>query len=167
MDINIQKEEFSYAYLYAVISAAGYSFQKSSKPTDVSGIDISITGTTSDDSLYEPQLDLQVKSTSLNLLTNDVIRYPLKLKNYNELRKERTVAPRILVIVLIPESLEEWIRQSETELCMRRCAYWMSLRGQPRTLNTESVTIYLPRQQLFTVETLKMLMQQIETGGTL
>ncbi|MEQ8463764.1 DUF4365 domain-containing protein [Coleofasciculus sp. E1-EBD-02] len=139
VNINIQKEEFSYAYLYAVISAAVYSFQKSSRPLDVGGIDVSITGTTSDDSLYEPQLDLQVKSTSIAFLSDNVIRYPLKLKNHNELRKERTVAPRILVLVLIPENLEEWIQQSETELCMRHCAYWKSLRGQPQTLNTESV----------------------------
>ena len=167
MDINIQKEEFSYAYLYAITSAAGYSFQKSSRPADIGGIDVTITGTTSDESLYEAQLDLQVKSTSLDVLSDNSIRYPLKLKNYNELRKERTVAPRILVIVLIPENLEQWIDQSETELCMRRCAYWISLRGQPQTSNTESVTVYLPRQQLFTVDTLKTLMQQIQSGGTL
>lgn len=167
MDINIQKEEFSYAYIYAVASAAGYSFQKSSRPTDMGGVDISISGTTSNEYLYEPQLDLQVKSTSLDILTEEFIRYPIKLKNYNELRKERTVAPRILVMVLIPGNIEEWIYQSETELCMRRCAYWISLRGQPQTQNTESVTVYLPRQQLFTVEALKTLMQQIEAGVTL
>ncbi|HAZ46516.1 MAG TPA: hypothetical protein DDW76_23550 [Cyanobacteria bacterium UBA11369] len=50
---------------------------------------------------------------------------------------------------------------------MRRCAYWISLRGQPQTSNTESVTVYLPRLQLFTVNTLKTLMQQIQSGGTL
>jgi len=39
MDINIQKEEFSYAYIYAVVSAAGYSLEKSSRPKDMAGID--------------------------------------------------------------------------------------------------------------------------------
>jgi hypothetical protein len=58
VDINLQKEEFSYAYIYAVTSSAGYSFQKSSRSQDVSGIDISITGSVSDDTLYESQLDL-------------------------------------------------------------------------------------------------------------
>ena len=93
MDINLQKEEFSYAYIYAVASSAGYSFQKSSRSQDVSGIDISITSSVSDDTLYESQLDLQVKSTSLNIVNEETIRYPLKLKNYNELRKQKTVAP--------------------------------------------------------------------------
>lgn len=104
MDINIQKEEFSYAYIYAVVSAAGYSFEKSSRPTDMAGIDISITNAVRDEKFYEPQLDLQVKSTSLDIQTSEVIRYPLKIKNYNELRKQKTVAPRILIVVLIPES---------------------------------------------------------------
>lgn len=167
MDINLQKEEYSYAHIYAIASAAGYSFQKSSRVLDVSGIDISITGTVANDTLYEPQLDLQVKSTSLDVLSLESVRYPLKIKNYNELRKEKTVVPRILVVVLIPESLEEWINQSETELCMRRCAYWISLRGQAETKNTDKVTVYIPRQNLFTVNALKKLMQQIKLGGTL
>ena len=167
MDINIQKEEFSYAYIYAVVSAAGYSFQKSSKPADISGIDVTVTGTVLDDKLYEPQLDLQVKSTSLNIMGEELIRYPLKLKNYNELRKEKTVAPRILVVVLIPENLNEWVNQSENQLCLQRCAYWISLRGQPQTTNTESVTIYIPRKNIFTVDALTTLMQQIQAGGTL
>ena len=83
MDINIQKEEFSYAYIYAVVSAAKYSFQKSTKPADIGGIDLTITGTVSDEMLYEPQLDLQVKSTSLDVVSEELIRYPLKVKNYN------------------------------------------------------------------------------------
>jgi hypothetical protein len=167
MDINLQKEEFSYAYIYAITTAAGYSFQKSSRILDVGGIDATITGTVTDDTLYEPQLDLQVKSTSLDILSEETIRYPLKIKNYNELRKERTVAPRILVVVLIPENLQEWIQQSETELCLRRCAYWVSLRGQPQTQNTETVTVYLPRKNIFTVDALTQLMQTVQTGGKL
>ena len=100
-------------------------------------------------------------------MSDEFIRYPLKLKNYNELRKQKTLVPKILIVVLIPDNLSEWVNQSETELCMRRCGYWMSLKGQPETQNTESVTVYLPRQQLFTVKALKDIMQQIETGGTL
>ncbi|MFM6039134.1 MAG: DUF4365 domain-containing protein [Sphaerospermopsis kisseleviana] len=56
---------------------------------------------------------------------------------------------------------------SETELCLRRCAYWVSLRGQPQTQNTETVTVYIPRKNVFTVDALKNLMQTIQTGGTL
>lgn len=167
MDINIQKEEFSYAYIYAVVSAAGYSCQISSRPMDIGGIDVIISGEEQEYSLYPPRLEIQVKSTSTDIIDDKFVRYPLKLKNYNELRKPKTLVPKILVVVLIPNELSEWVRQSETELCVRRCGYWLSLKGQPETRNTESVTVYLPRTQLFSVDSLKNIMQQIETRGTL
>lgn len=167
VDLNIQKEEFSYAYLYAVISAAGYSFQKSSRPTDVGGIDIIISGIETEYSLYPPRLEIQVKSTSTDVVSEELIRYPLKLKNYNELRKSKTLSPRLLIVVLIPENPNSWIQQSEAELCLRHCAYWMLLQGMPETPNTDNITIYIPRQQIFTIDTLKTLMQRIETGGAL
>lgn len=56
MDINIQKEEFSYAYIYAVVSAAGYSCQISSRPMDIGGIDVIISGEEQEYSLYPPRL---------------------------------------------------------------------------------------------------------------
>ena len=167
MDINIQKEEFSYAYIYAVVSAAGYSCQIASRPLDIGGIDIIISGVETEDSLYPPRLEVQVKSTSTSVLSTDSIRYPLKLKNYNELRKQRTLVPKILVVVLIPDDQSQWLNQSEDELCLRRCGYWLSLRGEPETTNTDKVTVYLPRQQIFTAGTIKNIMQQIETRGTL
>ena len=127
MDINIQKEEFSYAYIYAVVSAAGYSFQIANRPLDIGGIDIIISGEEQEYSLYPPRLEVQVKSTSTAVPDNEFIRYPLKLKNYNELRKSKTLVPKILVIILLPDNPQEWVNQSEEELCLRRCGYWLSL----------------------------------------
>ena len=167
MDLNTQKEEFNYAYLYAVTSAAGYSFQKSSRPTDVGGIDIIISGIETQYSLYPPRLEIQVKSTSTDVVSEEFVRYPLKLKNYNELRKSKILTLRLLIVVLSPDNLNNWVQQSETELCLRHCAYWMSLKGMPETSNKVNVTISIPRQQIFTVDTLKTLMQRIATGGAL
>ena len=167
MDINIQKEEFSYAYIYAVVSAAGYSFQIANRPLDIGGIDIIISGEEQEYSLYPPRLEVQVKSTSTAVPDNEFIRYPLKLKNYNELRKSKTLVPKILVVVLLPDNPQEWVNQSEKELCLRQCGYWLSLKEQPETQNTESVTVYLPRQQLFTVSAIKNIMDTIEARGKL
>ena len=44
MDLNTQKEEFSYAYIYAVTAAAGYSFQIAPRPLDAEGVDVILTG---------------------------------------------------------------------------------------------------------------------------
>lgn len=167
MDINIRKEEFSYAYIYAVASAAGYSCQIASRAMDIGGIDIVISGQEKEYSLYPPRLEVQVKSTSTSVIDNEFVRYPLKLKNYNELRKSKTLVPKILILILLPDNPKEWVNHSEAELCLRECGYWLSLKGKPQTRNVESVTVYLPRQQLFTVSAVKNLMEQVEARGQL
>jgi hypothetical protein len=70
----------------------------------------------------------------------------------------------LLVVVLVPDSQQDWLQQSETELCLKRCAYWVSIRNQPPTENQTTVTVYLPRQNIFSVEALIALMQQITSG---
>jgi hypothetical protein len=164
VDLNTQKEEFSYCYIQAIASAAGYAFQRATTPLDQAGIDATITGVGARGARGFPQLYVQVKCTSRNVLEENRIRYPLKIKNYEELRNNYQYPPLILVVVLVSDNVEEWLRQSEEKLCLRRCGYWVSLRGEPATQNKGNVTIYLPRQNLFTVNALKSLMQRIGNG---
>lgn len=108
MNINTQKEEFSYAYIYAVASAAGYSFQRATTPLDQVGVDVTITAVPeTPESRRLTLLDLQVKCTSRDVLTDDEIRYPLSIKNYEELRYEEHSVPRILVVVVVPDNADE------------------------------------------------------------
>jgi predicted lysophospholipase L1 biosynthesis ABC-type transport system permease subunit len=64
MFITTQKEEYSYAYISAVASAAGYSFQIAPRPLDLVGVDVTITGLVSPGSRRRTRLDLQLKCTS-------------------------------------------------------------------------------------------------------
>lgn len=165
MFITTQKEEFSYAYISAVASVAGYSFQIAPRPLDLVGVDVTITGLVSPGSRRRTRLDLQLKCTSQDLLDNEGIRYPLEIKNYNELRNTNLDDdPLLLVVVLVPEKVEHWLQQTETELCLKRCAYWVSLRNQAASTNQTNVTVYLPRQNVFSVDALKTLMQRIAAG---
>ncbi|GJD21256.1 hypothetical protein RIVM261_062120 [Rivularia sp. IAM M-261] len=168
MFITTQKEEYSYAYISAVASTAGYSFQIAPRPLDLVGVDVTITGIVSPGSRRRTRLDLQLKCTSQDILDDDGIRFPLEIKNYNELRNiNPDDDPLLLIIILVPEKVEDWLQQSETELCMKRCAYWMSLRGQPESNNQTTVTVYIPRTNVFTVDALRTLMQQIANGETI
>lgn len=165
MFITTQKEEFSYAYISAVASVAGYSFQIAPRPLDLVGVDVTITGLVSPGSRRRTRLDLQLKCTSQDLLNNEGIKYPLEIKNYNELRNTNSDDdPLLLVVVLVPEKVEHWLQQTETELCLKRCAYWVSLRGQASSTNQTNVTVYLPRQNVFSVDALKTFMQKIAAG---
>ncbi|WP_449420464.1 DUF4365 domain-containing protein [Phormidium nigroviride] len=111
-----------------------------------------------------PRLELQLKSTSKDIQDDNSIRYPLKLKNYDDLRMNDFAIPRILVVVLIPEKPEDWITQSEAELCMRDSGYWLSLRGMPETQNTTAVTVTIPRTNQITVAALQLIMEGISQG---
>jgi len=167
VELNIQKEEFSYAYIHGVASAAGYTFERAPQPLDRVGVDVIITSPEKIGSKRRPQLELQVKSSSRNLLTDDVIRYPLSLKNYEELREYDPQAPLILVVVLLPENVDEWLEISEEELCLKRCAYWRSLEGEPPTKNITNVTVNIPRKNVFGPEALNKIMQSIGRGANL
>jgi Domain of unknown function (DUF4365) len=162
VDINQQKEQFSNTYIQAVTSVAGYSLYR--PDVDDDSVDLGIAARGGEGPIVSPRLELQLKCTSRNILDSGCVRYPLNLKNYNDLRINGLV-PRILVVVLVPDNLNDWLQQSEQELCMRHCGYWLSLRGQPETQNLTSVTVELPRSNKFTVEALRDIIQRISLGG--
>ncbi len=162
MDINQQKEQFSNTYLQALTSVAGYSLYKPFVDDD--SVDWGIAAKGGEGIVRAPRLELQLKSTSREVLDNNTIRYPLKLKNYNDLILNGYATPRILVVVIIPETPQNWLKQTEEELCLRHCGYWLSLRGMPPTTNTTNVTITILRTNQFTVTALQSIMLNISKG---
>jgi hypothetical protein len=163
VDINQQKEQFSNVYLQAVTTVAGYSVYKPSVDDD--SVDWGVCAKGGTGPIRAPRLELQLKCTSRRDIQDDnSIHYPLKLKNYDDLRMDNFAIPRILVVVLIPKTPEDWLTQSETELCIRNCGYWISLRGNPKTQNTNAVTVAIPRTNQFTVAALQSIMEGISQG---
>jgi Domain of unknown function (DUF4365) len=167
MDINSQKEEFSYAYVYAIASAAGCICQRTTTPLDRLGVDLIITGIAERGLPNFPILYLQVKCTSRDILNENSLRYPLNIKNYEELRTNNSYPPRIIIVVTVPDRPNDWLQQTEAELCLKRCAYWMSLKGAASTDNKETVTISIPRTNIFSADALTTIMQRIATGRQL
>jgi len=68
------------------------------------------------------------------------------------------------VVVRVPEQTADWLRQSEEELVPRHCGYWLSLHGRPDTPNATTVTVDVPRSQMFSVGALQTLMRRIGAG---
>lgn len=56
----------------------------------------------------------------------------------------------ILIVVLVPSNINDWLKITEEDMLMRKCGYWVSLKGQKPTKNTNNITVELPRQNLFT-----------------
>jgi len=156
-----QQECFGDAFLLAVAGAAGCAV--SSRRPDDDSIDWTLSCRLS----QRPKLDVQMKTTITAEDNGVAISYPLKRKNYDDLIIDDVLAPRILVLVVLPRDVEEWLSLSAEQLVLRKCAYWRSLAGLPSTENEASVTVSIPRVNLFTVEALCGMMQMINDDGAL
>lgn len=162
MDLSHSKEQFSMAYVKAVASVAGFAVERISM--DLDSVDVTIWSRNRAGRIHSPRLDVQLKCTATDVVKGDVIKYPLKRKNYDDLILENVLVPRILVVVLVPEDPREWLDQSEEHMVMRHCGYWISLKGMPPTNNETSVSVEIPRTQVFSVDALKRIMAQIGEG---
>lgn len=160
MYLNEQKQQFSLAYIRAVAATASYKVAIPESDTD------SVDGALMSDIGRRPRIEFQAKSTARDILGNDALRYELPIKNYDELRAD-VLTPRILVVVLMPDEKQDWISQTQDEMCLRYCGYWLSLRGEQPRLNTSSVTVRIPTTNIFNTDELTGLMQKAERGDAL
>ena len=163
MDINAQKEQFSVAYVRAVAAVAGYATGKFDVDDD--SVDLTLAERGGRGTIRSPRIDLQLKCTDQDIVRDDRLAFELSLKNYEELRPANLATPRILVVVLVPNDVAQWLQHSEQELALRRCGYWVSLLGMPETSNTAGVTIDVPRRQVFNPEAVRQIMETIGNGG--
>ena len=160
MDLNAMKERFSFAYVEAVASQAGYWI------ADPRVDRWSVDGILMGDTVGLPRLDFQLKATSRDVVRGEHLHFPLPIGNYNDLRLQARAA-RILIVLQLPENVEEWINQSRDEMCQRYCAYWLSLRNRPPVANTTSVTVEIPLSNMFNSSQLAELMSKASLGEPL
>jgi hypothetical protein len=160
MSLNFQQEEFSRAYVHAVATVAGFKVYPPATPDDDS-VDLSIGTRGIFGKIRSPRIDIQLKCWQ-GAVDGETLSYALPVKNYEELRHEDYQVPRILVVVVVPVLLDEWITQSLNDLVLRRCGYWLSLRGELETANTTSVTVHIPVANVFSVSALSRLLENGE-----
>ena len=155
---NKIKEEINLAYVLAV--AATKSFSTEITRVDADSVDASIqyNGKLSDAStLYSPEIKLQLKATSIANIVGSNIHFPLPVKNYNDL-KARTATPRFLVVLCLSELKDDWLKHSADELVLKKCAYYLNLKGLPETTNETTVTVHIPLTNIFSPDALYDLM---------
>jgi hypothetical protein len=113
------------------------------------------------DSLYTNfSIDVQLKSTSDEPTLDERARYPflLRLDHYNKLRDPDRQSALILVVLYLPSDPSLWLVHSPDGLIARRYAYWTGLRGAPESPNRTSQTVYVPSENVFSVEGLRTIL---------
>ena len=162
-----RQEALSRAYIHAIAARCGLSC--SGRDYDY-GMDLSVHEVRQEGDRYREtgyRLDIQLKSTTAALATPSEIVYDLEVRAYDDLRESNSGGYRVLVLVLLPEDEADWTAQDEDGLLLRRCAYWMSLKGWPATPNTASVRIAIPRANVFSVDALNRLIAKVRKGEEL
>ncbi len=159
---NIEAE-LSYSYLHAVATRAGFSCEYRNRHLDGAGVDATMTedgrALATDSILTSFSVDVQLKATYQELPQQDGrISYCLTIPHYDKLRMEEVGAPRILIVLRLPPKADDWLQINEDALVMKRCAYWISLRGAPPSENDRHQTVYIPSTNLLTPSGLTELM---------
>ena len=161
-----RKEELSISYLNALCACAGIDMEQMKHDDDSRDVMIKALITRNDGAPIHTSLQIQLKSTSQNLIvTNGLIHYPLKIKNYNDLKADTTV-PIILALLILPEKENDWLKHTIDELIIRKCMYWIDLSKCPDVDNEKFVTVYVPETNYMDCNALKELLNKIaEEGG--
>jgi len=157
---NQRQEALSRAYVRAIAAQAGVIC--TALETDF-GFDLLLRAVILAGQQYwdgGAQVEVQLKSTTRAAMQETSLVYDLEVRAYDLLRQVRVGRPRILVLVVLPEEESQWLTQSEDDLILRRCAYWMSFRGAATTASHTTVRIAVPRANVFSVESLQRMMAE-------
>ena len=159
MSPNFIQERLSRAYVEAVVYRAG--FRLSYPQVDDHGID----GTIESYAGGLNRVDFQLKSSTDCEFRGDEVIYDLRVEDYNRLTKADDL-PRALILYAMPSDDSLWLSQSEDELCLRRCAYWVSLMGMSKSSNVSTQRVRLPQSNVFDEDGLRAMFDQlIRRGG--
>ena len=160
--ISHKQDAFSGTYIRAVCAVAGCGIEHSTIDNDK--IDYTTSSRVMGTVRTKPKIDIQAKCQLGPAPTTGEMSYSLDLDTYNNLRDPLVSNPRILVVVYVPVLETEWALQTQTELALRHCGYWLSLKGLPPSTNTTSQTVYVPTINMFTAQKLKAMMQDTANG---
>ena len=163
-DLNLRKEALSYAYIDCIATTAGYECQTKRRVMDNAGIDLTIEVPGEMLACLSPKVDVQVKCTSSDCINGDFIHFNLEVRNYDRLIDTRSIIPLILIVVLVSKNTTDWIKNSANDDISTRLgagAYWISLKGEQSTDNTNTKTIKIPLSHRLSPEVLQEIMRKI------
>ena len=153
---NDRKEALSLAYIAAVAAKAGYATARWDHDRGSEDLLIKAKG-----GMF-PQIAVQAKATAVADRRADGLHLQLSRKNYDDLRATRQT-PLILVALELPADEAQWLDCTVDALVMRRCAFWLSLKGYP-AIDVGSKTVVLPEANRLDPASLKDLMQRAREG---
>ena len=166
---EVWQGHYGEAYVHALVCAAGMTAFK--KNLDVDGVDFQIGFPGRAPTMRYPAIEAQVKSWSSPVGDAEVFRYPLPLKNYDDLVGKVGVdfpLRRYLFLVVVPSESSEYVLAGHTHSEFRHATYWVSLMDETPAADltvTTSKTVYIPKRNLLSTEVLTTLVTSDRLGA--
>lgn len=168
--LTLQMEDMSMSYLMALLAKNGYSLLNWNHDTDGVDATVSCKGLPAEGCLLvSPKLDIQLKSSysKVKVKQNGDLTYELEAKNYKKLTQKNVCTPTILVLLHMFEDQSLWLEHTADYLKITKCAYWVSLKNADETNNSSSVTVTIPKDNVFSHEVLKTIMIKVANNEEL
>lgn len=126
MHLNQRKEKLSRTYISALCASVGCAI--GDWDVDDDSVDVTLKKRRAGGVIPSPMLDIQLKATARRAVQDGGVTFPLKTKNFRDLRQPSHY-PRILVVVTLPsDEPQDWLEQlDETRLSLMACGYWACL----------------------------------------
>lgn len=131
MTIENIKEALSIRFVELIAASKGYKTSSvyPDNGTDLSIIEVDYRTENAKKRYFDTgrEIKIQLKATSESSINenDDIIKYDLETKTYNDLiSRMETRYPLILILFVLPTQISDWINISDHELIARKCAYW-------------------------------------------
>ncbi|MBT2532803.1 DUF4365 domain-containing protein [Arthrobacter sp. ISL-48] len=153
-------------YLHSVVAAAGCTL---GAPFPDRGIDWTVNHE-SQQHVMDPEASIKIslKSTATIAPNPSGDYFSFRLENDHLLKLEAfpVLIPRILVVMLVPTSWDNWIDVGRDCLTINHCSYWVNLGGEQHNLAAGGkTTVRIPTANVFDEKALCAIMQRVGSGA--
>ncbi|MBX8689179.1 DUF4365 domain-containing protein [Mycobacterium sp. 20091114027_K0903767] len=164
LPLSAMKEQLSVAYIEMLTAAAGCSILDYS--VDFDAIDISIRSSVEYTHRHGPQLDVQLKCTSQDVVRQNHVSWRIDERSHKLLTSKKRSCPIILALLIVPGDHNTWLDHDETRLLTESVMYWIpgvDIAAYPA--GQETMTVEIPRENRLTRESLLGIMHEIGEGS--
>lgn len=149
------KERLGHAVVELIATRAGC--QVTQLNLDYKSIDILISPIGDD---LPMQIDAQLKTVTTLEKSGSFLKYYLKRRNYDHLRRSNVVNPRILIVADLHGSPDKWVICESDKIAFCNAVYWLDLYGLPDVSQKTVVPLHIPVANRLTANELVGLMQR-------
>jgi hypothetical protein len=162
LDQTTCQEQLSLGYSRSIAAAAGCALER--REIDMFSIDVTFHHNNPKKGWSPRQLEAQLKCTTQDVVKKDHVAWKLERQSYERLISTQVIVPSVLIVLVVPKNMDDWLLQSPNRLSMAGEAYWVNLRGEP-AIDSGSKVVHLPRTQVFGVQPLLDMLERIGNGG--